>query len=116
MSEAADVYSAGALLFHFLDGGPPFDAKKGAVTEAHATGTLPPPRLPTEETWAGPLAPIATRAMATDPAQRYATASEMSGALRAAVTTHVASPEHTSIVLHDLCGGAIRRRRTRFLE
>ncbi len=116
MSEAADVYSAGALLFHFLDGGPPFDAKKGAVTEAHATGTLPPPRLPTEETWAGPLAAIATRAMATDPAQRYEAASEMSGALRAAVTTHVASPEHTSIVLNDLCGGAIRRRRTRFLE
>ncbi len=113
MSPAADVYGVGALLFHMLDGGPPFEANKAAITAAHANGAVPRARLPVDEAMWDPLVAIAARAMATDPVRRYASVSEMAGEIRRAVTTRLASVEHTSIVLYDLCGGAIRRRRTR---
>ncbi len=72
---SADVYSLGAVLYFALTGKPPF--RRGTVAEtAHAHATTPPPRV------AGPqdLNPVIARAMAKNPADRFAGAGELAAA------------------------------------
>ncbi len=77
----SDVYALGALLFHCLCGRPPFVGETPiAVSLAQMVEAPPSPRslrpdLP--EPWDG----FVLRALAKDPAERYATAQEMRAAL-----------------------------------
>jgi hypothetical protein len=77
----SDLYSAGAILFEFLTGRPPFIADNPmAIMRAHVSEAPPDPRkinkkLPKEAT------PMMSRALAKDPAARFQSADEMLAAL-----------------------------------
>ncbi|HEY8739795.1 MAG TPA: serine/threonine-protein kinase, partial [Candidatus Dormibacteraeota bacterium] len=77
----SDLYSAGAILFEFLTGRPPFMADNPmAIMRAHVSDPVPDPRklnksLPKQAT------KLMSRALAKDPAARFQSADEMLAAL-----------------------------------
>jgi hypothetical protein len=76
-----DVYALGAILFHALTARPPFTGlTPGATLEAHLHEPVPSARA-----LVAALAPgfdeVLARALAKDPADRFASASELAGAL-----------------------------------
>lgn len=80
----ADVYGLGCLLYELLGGQPPYVAATAAkVMQLHLVGTPVPletlrPGVP------APLAAVALRALARDPADRFPTALAMADALEGA--------------------------------
>ncbi len=86
---ASDRYALGALAFELLAGRPPFHAATlPQMMEQHFRAPVPS----LADTAQGPGLPAAvddvlTRAMAKDPAQRFATGGELIAALRAALGT-----------------------------
>ena len=98
---ASDLYSLGIVAFELLTGRRPFEGGSvAAEAAAQVTGTVPlvrevNPGLPSE------LDPVFAKALAKEPARRYASAAEFVAALRdslevAAGTTRVMTPARTS--------------------
>jgi serine/threonine-protein kinase len=80
----SDIYSLGCLLFEALTGVPPFD---GPGRRAILVQRLvdPPPRLrAVDPELSAALEAVVAQAMATDPADRFATAAELSAMLQQA--------------------------------
>jgi serine/threonine-protein kinase len=81
----ADLYSAGILMYQLLTGRVPFEEDTPSATLMRQAYEPPPrpraavPDLPYE------VEAIVLRALAKDPANRYPTATEMAGAVRAAL-------------------------------
>lgn len=81
---ASNVYSLASVVFDCLTGAPPFQGHVVKVMEAHAQA--PPPRATERDAGLPPeIDRVFAIAMAKDPAQRYATASEMVSAASAAL-------------------------------
>ena len=82
LDERADVYSLGAVLYHLLAGGPPYQAATTAeLLERVQQG--PPPPLSARVAGVPPdLEAIVAKSMARAPPRRYASAREMSADLR----------------------------------
>jgi serine/threonine protein kinase len=77
-----DVYGLGALLYYLITGQPPFRAGGGQdLATLILQGPPAPPRALDRPAATG-LESIYLKAMATDPAARYATAGELAVALR----------------------------------
>ncbi|MFO7566912.1 MAG: serine/threonine-protein kinase [Enhygromyxa sp.] len=89
---ATDVYLLGAVLFHVLYGRPPHKAKsvQEVISKARVNGwSFPTTALPRKhEPWDVLLRPVITRALATDPQQRYADAGSFGEALREALRNY----------------------------
>lgn len=89
----SDVYSLGAMLYHLLVGSPPY-LESGSHQSSHETLKQvlsgPPRNLTTAAPNARPeLASICERAMAQDPASRYASAEDLGTDLRAFLENRV---------------------------
>lgn len=83
-SEADDIFSLGATLFHILDGKPPFtlpgDEPDSALAYIKRVQTQPPRRLRRKDL-PPELVAIIERALDKDPRQRFQTAAELRDAL-----------------------------------
>ena len=79
----ADIWAAGAILYHLLVGRPPFDADNQLATLHLLTSGRPP--LPLPATVPAPIAKVVRRAMSFAPDKRYDTAFEMQLAIEAAM-------------------------------
>jgi beta-lactam-binding protein with PASTA domain/predicted Ser/Thr protein kinase len=81
VSAASDIYAVGVLLYELLTGSVPFDADSAvAIALQHLSA---PPPAPSSVNPAVPaqLDAIVARALAKEPAERYASADELIGAL-----------------------------------
>jgi serine/threonine-protein kinase len=72
LSPASDVYSLGAVLYHLLTGRAPFEGDVGEVLRAAERGAFPPPRA-LDRSIDPALEAVVLKAMASNPADRYAT-------------------------------------------
>ena len=72
----SDLYAVGAVLYHMATGGPPYG--KDVFRFLMGDPTVELTALPDE---AAPLAPVVTKALAHNPAERYSSAGEMLAAL-----------------------------------
>jgi len=78
----ADVYSLGALLYHVVAGKPPYRGRTAAEVLAAVEAGPPPPIREVVAEVPDDLASIIEKAMAREPAARYAHAGELADELR----------------------------------
>lgn len=87
-----DVYLLGAVLFHVLYGRPPHKAKtvQEVISKARVNGwSFPTTAIPRKhEPWDALLRPVITRALASEPEQRFPDAAAFAEALREALRNY----------------------------
>jgi eukaryotic-like serine/threonine-protein kinase len=81
----SDVWSAGATMYRFLKGSVPYDAPDPVATLRRLTAGKPPSPLPDHVP--KPVRLVVERALALDPAKRFASARDMAAALESAMLT-----------------------------
>jgi len=81
VTPATDIYALGAVAYHCIAGRPPFDGDNALQVALRHLEDDPDP-LP--DTVPAPVRALITRAMAKDPAERFATADEFAAAAMAA--------------------------------
>ena len=81
-SRASDVYGLGGVLYQILTGHPPYDAGTAREVLEKVTTTDPPPVRELNPAAPPALAAICRKAMARDPAHRYASADELATDVR----------------------------------
>ena len=82
VDERADVYALGAILYHLLAGTRPYEGKTSEQVLQRVVGGPPPPLSQRQKHIPVDLLAIVSKAMARDPAARYATARELAEDLR----------------------------------
>jgi len=109
VDQRADVYALGALLYKVLVGAPPYDgASSSDVLDQVKAG--PPVPVPMREPGAPPdLAAIVAKAMARDPADRYADAGELAQDLKLFETGQLVAAHHYTV--RQLAWRWLRRHR-----
>ncbi|MBA3457410.1 MAG: protein kinase [Deltaproteobacteria bacterium] len=110
VDERADVYAIGAILYHVLAARAPFVAESNAELIAAVYTGPPEPLLDLAPSAPRELVTIVERAMARDPAQRYATAQSLADDLRRFQTGQLVGAHRYS--LRQLLGRWFVRQRT----
>jgi WD40 repeat protein len=82
VDERADVYALGAILYHLLAGTRPYDGGSSEQVLQKVVKGPPPPLTSRQRCIPVDLLAIVAKAMAREPSQRYATASEFAEDLR----------------------------------
>ncbi|MCX5746198.1 MAG: protein kinase [Proteobacteria bacterium] len=109
VDERADVYALGAVLYHVLAGVPPYRGRAVEVLAAVIDG--PPPSLGEQAPGIpADLLAIVARAMATEPADRYASAAELGAELKRFQNGQLVAAHHYTP--WELVRRWIARRRT----
>jgi len=101
-NQQCDIFSMGVLLWEALDNGRLFPHRRAAAISRLSSRSLPAPRA--SEEWALPLAEVAARALAHDPAERYADATAFWLALR----EHLPAPDSARAALSRLVQQALK--------
>src|SRR5262245_8090649 len=101
-NQQCDVFSLGVLLWEALDNGRLFPHRRAAAISRLSSRSLPAPRI--SEEWALPLGEVALRALAHDPAERYADATAFWLALR----EHLPPPDGARAGLSRLIQAALK--------
>jgi serine/threonine protein kinase len=111
----ADVWAVGAILHHFIAGKPPYEGDSD-LTTLHLLGSgLPPSPLPHDVHPA--VAAVVHKALAPEPAKRYATAAELREAIeRAMHATHETASSSDVAAFSALHLGERARRRRIAIE
>ncbi|WNG35711.1 protein kinase [Archangium violaceum] len=113
VDERADVYALGAILYHLLAGTQPYDGgSSGQVLQRVVQGP-PPPLSQRQLCIPVDLVAIVTKAMAREPAERYATARELAEDLRCFQTGQIVGAYEYSRV--ELLRRFVRRYRAAVL-
>jgi serine/threonine protein kinase len=101
MGPWSDIYSAGAMLYQLVAGEPPYAEGDGtdAVRVLAALKAGPPASLARRRDVPGELVAICERAMARDPAARYADMRAMAGDLRAFLDQRVVRAYRTGALV-----------------
>ena len=82
LDHRTDLWSLGVVLYELLAGVPPHEGSDSAAMLMRIC-TIPAPPLRDRAPWVSPeMAALVHRALSQDPADRFATAAEMAGALR----------------------------------
>jgi len=91
IDQRADVYALGCVLFRMIAGVPPFARDHDAATiAAHLSD--PPPLLSEVSTSPPALDAVVNKALAKNPAERFATAGQFASAAREAINVGEAAP------------------------
>lgn len=89
----SDIFSVGVMLWEALAGQRLLEANNvDDIIARLMGGGMPRAVAPESESWTEPLAGIAERAIAVDPARRFATVAEMKDAIQGACSRYLASP------------------------
>jgi dienelactone hydrolase len=102
----ADLYAAGVVGYEMLAGAPPFTGVTPQAVLAAQISRTPAPLVSLRPELPPALATVVMRALEKDPAERWASAEAMLGALETAVATGT-----TTAVMTAPTAGARRRRR-----
>jgi eukaryotic-like serine/threonine-protein kinase len=84
VTAAADIYSIGVMLFEMLTGRVPFEGDNAVAIAMKQVSEQPPPPSAINPAVSPSLDAVVLRALAKDPANRFASAAEMRAALDAA--------------------------------
>lgn len=105
---AADIFAAGVIIFEILSGGDRPFAGEGPTAILNAILHKPPRELAPDHLRGVPraVADVMDKALAKDPARRYATAEELAAALREALAAPVQDPEPPQRIVVGRGGGA----------
>src|SRR5262249_27794185 len=107
--ERADVYALGAMLYHLLAGGPPYDGSSSAEI-LDRVQREPPAEIETRQVGIPPdLLTVVRKAMAREPAERYATAAGLAEDLKRFQTGQLVSAH--AYTRGELLGRWLRRHR-----
>jgi serine/threonine protein kinase len=111
----ADVFSAGVLLWEMLSRRRLHSATHaGEIVVRLLGGKVPPAEAPKDAPWAQPLAEIARRALSPELASRYATAAEMTAAVRRVAGQKLGSSQDVRGLVQSIAGAKIRARAARW--
>lgn len=97
MDGRADQYALAVTAFHLLTGKPPFQHSNAAVVIGKHLNAPPPPLAQHRPELAG-LDPVLSKALAKDPAQRYARCTDFAAALADAASTVHQHPTRPALV------------------
>jgi hypothetical protein len=109
-----DVFSLGVLLWEALEGKPLSRAGADAAGIRVRSAALPAPSAPANAPWAKALVPVAIRALASNPEDRWPTAAAMAGEIRKAAGLKLAAASAAAAFAKGAFGEHSRSRRARW--